>query len=268
MSLFSLLFKYKDKKSPDKLGLYPESFHIPSFPERRYLWASRILVICAVFSICVNIALTSIVYILIPQKTSKPSLFSLNETTGTLNTVEPQQISTDHWDMLAEGYIHEYINMRHSVPRSTADLYYRWDKTTKFYWYSSHRVYNSFINKLDTRQIRNFIKQQMKRIVEIDYVKKITKEFWEVQFKTTTTTKKMQTPDTIIWKAYLRVGFYAFQNYENIEKSQTEKMNYTQNPFGFKILSYSLNYAGKPEKAYTAIQTAKKVFENLEDVVK
>ena len=31
MSLFSLLFRYKDKKSPDKLGLYPESFHIPSF---------------------------------------------------------------------------------------------------------------------------------------------------------------------------------------------------------------------------------------------
>ncbi len=268
MSLFSLLFKYKDKKSPDKLGRYPESFHIPSFPERRYLWTSRILVICGVFSICLNIALTSIVYVLIPQKTSTPYLLNLNEETGTLNEINSQQISTNHWDLLTEGYIHEYINMRHAIPRSTADLYYRWDKTTKFYWYSSHNAYYDFINKLDNRQIRNFIKQQMKRKVEIDYVKKISPGFWEARFRTTTTTKTMQTPDTIIWKAYLRIAFLAIQNYEDLEKTQTEKINHTQNPFGFKVMSYNLNYAGKPEKAYSAIETAQKVFENLEDVVK
>lgn len=268
MSLFSLLFKYKDKKSPDKLGRYPESFHIPAFPERRYLWSSRILVVCAVFSICANIALTSVIYLLVPQKKSLPVFFSINQKNETLDKVAPSNISKSYLDLLTEGYIYEYIKMRHSIPRSTADLYYRWDKTSKFYWYSDPSTYHSFIDKLDRRQIMNFIRQKMKRSVDIDYVKKITNTLWEAQFTTSTSTRNMPIPDTIIWKAYLRIRYIEFQNYEDIEKDETDKINYTQNPFGFKVVAYSLSYAGKPEKAYTAIQTAKKVFENLEDVVK
>ena len=45
-------------------------------------------------------------------------------------------------------------------------------------------------------------------------------------------------------------------------------MNYTQNPFGFKVIGYSASYAGKPEKSFSALETAKKVYENIEDVVK
>ena len=102
----------------------------------------------------------------------------------------------------------------------------------------------------------------------IDYVKKITDSFWVAQFRTSTYSKTMPEPDVIIWRAYLRIKYDAFQDYENIEKDETDKMNYTQNPFGFKVMTYNANYAGKPEKAYTAMETAKKVFENLEDVVK
>ena len=83
MSLFSLLFRYKDKKSPDKLGRYPENFHIPAFPERRYLWTSRILVVCAVMSICINIILTSFIYLLIPQRTAQPAFLTIDENSYT-----------------------------------------------------------------------------------------------------------------------------------------------------------------------------------------
>ena len=158
--------------------------------------------------------------------------------------------------------------MRHSVPRSSADLYYRWDTSSKFYWYSTAASYYEFINKVDKKQIMSFINQRMKRKVEIDYIKKITDSFWVAQFKTHTTTKYLTTPDVIIWRAYLRIKYVAFKNYEDIEKDEIDKMDYTQNPFGFKVLSYSVNYAGKPEKAFSAIQTAIKVHENLEDVVK
>ena len=99
-------------------------------------------------------------------------------------------------------------------------------------------------------------------------IKKITDSFWVAQFRTSTYSKTMPEPDVIIWRAYLRIKYDAFQDYENIEKDETDKMNYTQNPFGFKVMTYNANYAGKPEKAYTAMETAKKVFENLEDVVK
>ena len=149
MSLFSLVFRYKDKKSPDKLGLYPEKFHVSSFPERRYLWTSRILVICSVFSICVNIALTSIIYLLPDQKASRPIFFNVNENTYTLDETNPLDKTVSYMDLLSEKYITDYIKMRHAVPISTADLYYRWDKTSKFYWYSGHSVYYQFINKLN-----------------------------------------------------------------------------------------------------------------------
>ena len=108
----------------------------------------------------------------------------------------------------------------------------------------------------------------MKRTIEIDYAKKVTDNFWVAQFKTYTSTKKMTTPDVIIWKAYLRVKYQAFQNYEDIEKDETDKIDYTQNPFGFKVVDYSTSYVGKPEKAFSALEVAKKVHENLEDVVK
>ena len=57
-------------------------------------------------------------------------------------------------------------------------------------------------------------------------------------------------------------------NYEDIEKGVRDKNYYINNPFGFKVTLYNLGYAGKPEKADTALETAKKVFENMEDVVK
>ncbi len=268
MSLFSLLFRYKDKKSPDKLGNYPEKLHVPAFPERRYLWTSRILVICSIMSICVNIALTSIVLILPAQKSAGPSFFTVNEENNSLEAIQSAHKNVYFMDLLSEGYIHEYINMRHSIPYSSADLYYRWDTASKFYWYSSSRTYYDFINKIDNKQILNFIKMRMKRKIEIDYIKKLTDSFWIAQFKTYTTTQKMTTPDVIIWKAYLRIKYSAFQNYEDIEKDETDKMNYTQNPFGFKVIGYSANYAGKPEKSFSALETAKKVHENIEDVMK
>lgn len=268
MGLFNLLFRYKDKKSPDKLGFYPEKLHVSAFPERRYLWSSRILVICAVMSICVNIALTSIILVLPAQRSAGPSLFTINEESHNLEAIQPIHKNVSYIDLLSEGYIYEYINMRHSIPKSSADLYYRWDMTSKFYWYSSHQTYFDFVNKIDNKQILSFIKQRMKRTIEIDYVKKLTNNFWVAQFKTHTSTKKMTTPDVIIWKAYLRIKYQAFQNYEDIEKDETDKMDYTQNPFGFKVVDYSASYAGKPEKAFSALEVAKKVHESIEDVVK
>ena len=268
MSLFSLVFRYKDKKSPDKLGFYPEKFHVSAFPERRYLWASRILVICAVFSICVNIALTFVIYMLPDQITSYPELFVASEKNYTLDRTEPLNVTVSYKDLLSEKYISDYIKMRHEIPKSTADLFYRWDDKSKFYWYSGGTTYHEFMDKINKAQIKSFIKQKVKRTVEVDHVKNVSGDFWIAQFRTYTSARNMEKPDVIIWKAYLRIMYSAFQDYENIEKNEIDKINYVQNPFGFKVMSYEVSYAGKPEKAYSALQTAKKVHENLEDVVK
>ena len=76
---FSKLFRYREKKSPDVLGLYPERVHIEAMPERRYLWTSRIMVIAGVFSICITIMLALTVYVLLPQKNASPVPFSVQK---------------------------------------------------------------------------------------------------------------------------------------------------------------------------------------------
>lgn len=267
MNFFSVLFRYRDKKSPDKLGLYPEKFHLEAFPERRYLWTSRILVIFSVLSFCLTIILTMTVYLLLPQKNTYPIFYTSNQTDDGLEEALPEYTQATYRDMLSEKYIHEYVKMRHAVPRSTADLFYRWDTESKFYWFSGLRNYYDFINKMDNYQLKQFIKMRMRRQVDIDWSKKLTDDLWLVQFRTTTTTLDIPEPNTIIWRAYLRIAYLEFDNYEDIEKDEQEKLNYTTNPFGFKVLSYSLAYAGKPEKADSMIVTAQKIADNMEDVV-
>ena len=268
MALFSILFRYRDKKSPDKLGLYPEKFHISAFPERRYLWTSRALVIFAVLNFCINIILTSVLFLLLPQRSATPSLYQSDNTSYQLKDVQPASFSTTYKDLLTEKYITEYIIMRHAVPKSTADLYYRWDTSSKFYWYSGIRNYYDFINKIDNYQIKNFIKMKMKRTIDIDFVKKLNSKLWMAQFRTTTTTKDIPEENVIIWRAYLTISYLEFDKYGDTENEEREKQNYTTNPFGFKVMKYSLAYAGKPEKSYTAQQSAKLSFEKLEDIVK
>lgn len=266
--ILASIFKYRDKKSPDKLGKYPEEFHIAAFPERRYLWTARILAIFAVISFCCNIMFVMVLYLLLPLKNSGAFFYTADDFMYTLEKAQPENIDTTFRDMLTEKYISEYIQMRHSIPISSADLFFRWDTQSLFYWYSGTRNYYSFVNRLDTNQIKNFIRLRMKRIIEIDKIKKLTDNLWLVQFKTTTSTKEHPEPDTIIWRAYLRIAYIEFDNYEDIEKDDRDKLNYTSNPFGFKVMTYSLAYAGKPEKSDNALVTAKKVFERLEDVIK
>ena len=268
MNFFSIIFRYRDKKSPDKLGLYPEKFHINAFPERRYLWTSRLLVIFAVFSFCITIMLTMIIYLLLPQLTAKPSFFKVNPINYNMEFVEKQVIDVSLRDALSEKYITEYIKLRHEIPQSTAGIFYRWNDDSLFYWYSSATAYNNFISKLDQEQLKSFVRQGVKRFVEVTEVTKITPRLWVADFVTKTSSRLLPEEDIIKWRAYVRITYLEFDKYENLEKTEEEKLNYTLNPFGFKVDSYSLAYAGKPQKAENAMQTAKKVFENLEDVVK
>ena len=63
--IFNTIFKYKEKQSPDQLGLYPERVHVEAMPERRYLWTSRVLVILSCLSISFNMMLAATIYLLL-----------------------------------------------------------------------------------------------------------------------------------------------------------------------------------------------------------
>jgi type IV secretory pathway component VirB8 len=268
MTIFSTIFRYREKRTPDKLGLYPEAFHIPAFPERRYLWTSRLLVIFAVLSFCFNIVLCLSLYLLIPLKSSKPVFYRTHNISFALEKVAPNYLNIPYRDVLSEKYLRDYVEMRHGIPRSTADLFYRWDKTSLFYQYSSFSVYSYFINQLNDAQVKEFIRLRMRRKIDVTEVKKLSRDLWQIRFQTVTTTKYQQTPVIINWNAYARVAYQEFDHYEDLEKDEEDKRDYTLNPFGFKITNYSVAYAGTNEAAKDSFAVAKKVFDVLENVNK
>ena len=251
---FSLLFRFKDKKSPDVLGKFPLDVHINAYPERRYLWASRIMVICAVFSLSITIMLTMTIYLLLPQKVSKPSLYEAQEYNSSLRNVQRAEISASPENLLTENAISRYITLRHEIPYSYADLAYRWDTSSEFYQLSSLGVYQQFIYKMDYEQMAKLMAMGMVRKVNVEWVRQLTSDLWAAQFTTTTTTSAHPQPAKAIWRAYLRV---MYEDYND----DTEKATYSHNPHGFKVRRYSVGYAGNGETSESYMQSAKEIFE-------
>ena len=109
LDLLKTVFKYKEKRSPDKLGLYPEAIHTSAMPERRYLWSSRLLVIFSALSICLNMVLTSTIFIMLPQRGAYPLLFQHDKIFSQLNFIEKQKRPIAATDLLTELFIKEYV---------------------------------------------------------------------------------------------------------------------------------------------------------------
>lgn len=251
---FSLLFRFQDKKSPDILGKFPLDVHVGAYPERRYLWTSRIMVICGAFSLCVTIMLAMTIYILLPQKVSKPTLYEAQEYNSSLRQVQRSEILASPEHLLTENAIRRYITLRHEIPYSYADLAYRWDKTSEFYQLSTLGVYQQFIYKMDYEQMAKLMAMGMTRKVVVQWIRQLTDDLWVAQFTTTTTTRTHPQPAMAIWRAYLRV---VYEDYDD----DTDKNTYSHNPHGFKVRRYSVGYAGNGETSESYMQSAKDVFE-------
>jgi hypothetical protein len=91
LDIFQTIFKYKEKRSPDKLGFFPERVHVGAMPERRYLWTSRLLVIVSCMSICLSMILATTIYLLLPQRGAYPRLLQTNRHFSQLELTERQE---------------------------------------------------------------------------------------------------------------------------------------------------------------------------------
>ena len=250
---FSILFRYREKKSPDKLGLYPERVNIEAMPERRYLWTSRILVILAVFSICLTIMLAMTIYVLLPQKGSRPELFYENTFFNQLEKVQPTENFAQAMDLITEQNIEKYIKLRHEIPQSQAELMYRWNTGSEFFQLSSNGVYQDFIFQMTTDKINSFITTGLVRDVVIQWIRPINNQLWQAQFITSQKTDKNQKILSSIWRAYVRV--------EYADITDENKNLFSLNPFGFKIKRYSLAYLGETKESANYLEIAKKLSE-------
>lgn len=255
LDLFKTVFKYKEKQSPDKLGLYPEAIHTKAMPERRYLWSSRLLVIFACLSVCFNIMLVSSIYLMLPQRSTAPLLFKHNHTFSQLELVDQQEKPIAVVDLLTESFIEEYIMLRHAITSDYDELMTRWGRNSRLFWMSSRKVYQDFASNDIKNNVNQFKMRGLVRLIEIEWVRPSSRGFWMSQFITMDYYPGETTPVINIWRAYIR-AFMAPIPYEN--RSLRE-----QNPFGFLVTNYSLSYVGTPDSPESYLNTAKDVrFEN------
>ena len=165
--IFNTIFKYKEKQSPDQLGLYPERVHVEAMPERRYLWTSRVLVILSCLSISFNMMLAATIYLLLPQRTVYPRLFQINKYFSMLEQVQPAEINYPVSDLITEEHITEYIMLRYIVTSDYDELITRWAKGNTLYWYSARDVYDDFAKNDVQNNIMQFREKSLQRDVEI-----------------------------------------------------------------------------------------------------
>ena len=255
LGLFNTVFKYKESKSPDKLGKYPEAIHTMAFPERRYLWSTRLLVIFSCLSICLNLMLVSGIYLMLPQRSSYPLVFYHDKLFNQLSVLEKQEKPVAALDLLTESFIEEYIYLRHVISSDYDELMYRWGTGSKFYWMSSRNVYSAFASNDVVKNVRDFRSTGLVRLVEVEWVRPTSRGFWQARFITMDYYPGERIPIINIWQAYVRAGLAPIP-YEN--KSLRE-----QNPFGFIVTNYALAYIGTPGDPKSYLNTAKEVRQEL-----
>ena len=248
--VFRTLFKYKEKESPDQMGYFPEKVHIEAFPERRYLWSARFLVIMAGLSICLNAMLASAVYLMLPLIRVSPEFYTINKYFNEVESVQKREISYPVTDLITENYIRQYIALRYTMLGGVDDMISLWDGESPLYWYSSPAVYEAFASDEAVSNITLYNRTGLQRTVEIEWVRSLSRGLWQTQFKTFETTEDNPEPVVTYWRATMRVVYTKRQN-RSLEALEA-------NPYGFLVSSYSLAYHGKEGDVESYIDTARR----------
>lgn len=252
--IFRIIFKYKEKRSPDVLGKYPELLDVSAMPERRYLWTSRILVIIACISICINMMLSSTIYLLLPQRDALPRLLTINKYFSILERLEPSEINVPAASMISEQYLSQYIMYRYIITQDYDELMSRWEKGGIIYWYSSPSVFEEFSANDAKLNLIMFKEKNMQRDVDIDWIRALGKNLWQIQFRTMDYLPNETKPSTNIWRATVRTAF--------VKQTDLKRSTAIINPFGFRITNFSLGYVGEPGSSASYMEHIKKATTN------
>ena len=246
--VFHTLFRYTEKESPDELGAYPVKVRIDAFPERRYLWTSRFLVIFTGLSICLNVILVLTIYLMIPNIKVYPRFFNINKYFSQIEQVQPHIINYPATDLVTEQYLKEYLYLRYTITDDAEDLVSRWTEGSSFYWYSTPDVYEKFKSSEMPANIKDF-REGLRRYINIQWIRPLSRGLWQAQFSTHDL-KAGQPVSVVYWRATIRVAY--------AKLSFLDKDDRILNPYGFVVQSYSLAYHGAEGDKESYIDTARK----------
>ena len=265
--LFYTLFKYKEKRQKDKLGYYPEKVDVRAFPERRFLWTSRFLVILSCLSMCINMMLAGILCVLLPMKKLGIMPLQIDYQLYQVRKMEPSEKRIYAGDLVTESLMAKYVTDRYTInndkPEDFEELKQRTGKNDFVFLASDGLVYDLFeINELPYFELLQ--KRGVKREVVIDRVYPVSFDFWQVRFHTIDEAPEMPmedfiellglNPETIEkipedgtpivnrWISTIRMNF-------NFDKYKEDKDLGLKNPFGLTIVGYDISYMGNNLKS-------------------
>lgn len=248
--IFHTIFRYKEKESPDVLGLFPERVHVEAIPERRYLWTSRLLVIISCLSICLTMALASAIYIMLPQISVYPQFLNINKYFSQLEFVQKEEINYPVSDLVTEANINEYMIRRYLISDDYDEMIERWRVGSVLYWLSSPTTYRQFVDEEAQVNLTQFRESSLMRSVTIEWIRPLAYNLWQVQFITQDAYPDREGVSTTVWRATLRISYY------NIPF--TKKDDAILNPYGFVVTGYSLSFHSNPESNDSYMATIKK----------
>ena len=248
--IFRTLFKFKEKESPDELGYFPERVHVEAFPERRYLWTSRLLVILSGLSICFNMMLASAIYLMLPLIRVTPEFYSINKYFSQIEQVQKREVRFPVSDLITEQHIYEYLTMRYTIGKDYESLIRQWGSDSPVFWYSAPAIYDDFFTNEVRANIAGFKNESLERYIEIEWVRPLSRGLWQAQFKTYDITADSLEPVVNYWRATMRIA------YRRLVFENKEDTGY--NPSGFIVTSYSLASHGAEGDPESYIDTARR----------
>ena len=263
LDIFYTLFKYKEKAKKDQLGYYPEKVEIKAFPERRYLWTSRFLVILSCMSICLNMILGSVLIAMLPAKKMAIYPMQMDEELHQINRMSKDETTVFAGDLVTESLLAQYITERYTIENGS-------DRTLFLDKLKMQHGEKGFVSLASNEEVlrifeatertyAEFLQQNgIKRQVKIKRIYPVSRDFWQVRFQTIDTAPDMSVEDFMEimkininkvvtplkqgeplisnWIATVRMQFN-FSKYENKDLG-------LRNPYGLTVISYDLSYQG------------------------
>ncbi|MBR5598511.1 MAG: type IV secretion system protein [Alphaproteobacteria bacterium] len=239
-NLFYTLFKYKEKAQKDELGNYPEKVDVPAFPERRYLWTSRFLVVISCLSVCFSMFLGSVLCIMIPQKEAKIMPLQIDYNAYQVTRMENSEFQAYAGNLVTESVVAQYITKRYTITDDMEEQRERFGANEFLFLASNDEVWEEF--ERTERPYFDYLQQKgVTREVEIDKVYPVSFNFWQARFYLIE--KDSNRGETIKskWLASIRMTF-DFSRYDNKDLG-------LKNPFGTSVEVYNLSYLGNNIKS-------------------
>ena len=233
--LFYTLFKYKENAQKDELGYYPEKVDVKAFPERRYLWTSRVLVILSCLSLCISMMLGSILCIMIPLKNASIMPLQIDYVKYQINRMQYSHYREYAGNLVTESVIAQYITQRYTIGDDIGELGHRYSENEFLHLASERSVWEEF-NSKERPYFESLQKQGIRRRVEILQGYPVSYNFWQVRFNTIDTYPDKETPIISRWLASIRLTF-DFSKYDNKDLG-------LKNPYGTEVVVYNLSYLG------------------------